>query len=48
MTYNKPEVVVLTSAVSAVKASEKISHFYPDTQDGPRVLLTVNAYESDE
>jgi hypothetical protein len=49
MTYNKPEVVVLASAVSAVKGNDKGSHFYLDNPDTTGVkVLTINAYEADE
>ncbi len=50
MTYNKPEVVLLASAVSAVKSSSKTSNRYLDNPDttGIKVLFTPNAYEADE
>ena len=45
MTYHKPEIVALVSAVSAVKGGLKPNTNIPDSgQD----KLSVAAYESDE
>lgn len=45
MKYDKPEVVVLASALEAVQSqTAKINHFYPDAP----VLQTSAAYEADE
>ncbi len=46
MTYNKPEIVVLASAVSAVKGQNKFSNVNLDS--GNIRDLTTAAYESDE
>jgi hypothetical protein len=44
MKYEKPEVVVLTTATAAIQAGQKISVFHPDGQKVP----TQPAYEADE
>jgi hypothetical protein len=45
MTYNKPEIVLLASAVSAVKGQNKDDNVQ---LDGGVFTLSINAYESDE
>jgi hypothetical protein len=45
MTYNKPEVVKMDSALSSIQGSEKGD---PDPIDGQPHDGTPNAYQSDE
>jgi len=46
MRYDKPEVVVLGSAVNAIQTSDKPRD---DIEDGStNTYFSVNAYESDE
>jgi hypothetical protein len=47
MTYEKPQVVSLDSAVIAIQATHKALAMTPDSKNDPD-LVTVNAYESDE
>jgi hypothetical protein len=46
MKYNKPEIVMLTSALNGVQRQTKDNTVHPDS---PSVfLLSTNAYEADE
>jgi hypothetical protein len=47
MKYEKPEIVVLQSAVAAVQGVGKFNHGNPDGMPGP-THYTINAYEADE
>lgn len=44
MKYNKPEIVALGTAVSVIQAIPKSG----GPTDGPKLTVTVNAYEADE
>ncbi len=47
MTYNKPEVVKLDSALSVIQGVDK-GTLQPFDNQVPRKLQTIGAYESDE
>jgi len=49
MTYNKPEVIVVNSAVDAIQSGIAKSDVYRDNVDGNHPMnATSTAYEADE
>ncbi len=47
MTYNKPEIVKLDSAVKAIQNTKKFPHQVQDNLPN-QPLATIGAYEADE